>query len=98
MGNTAVAVLHYDMSGEIAKASPRMAQAMREMPGSDKPLDFGFGRVIAWDHADGYQVCVVHGNTGWRVGSDNDVPDDVLRAVADKLKMRGWKVSPPKLK
>lgn len=51
MGNTAVAVLHYDMSGEIANASPRMARAMRDMPGSERPIDFGFGAVISWDHA-----------------------------------------------
>jgi hypothetical protein len=98
MGNTAVAVLHYDKSGEIANASPRMARAMRDMPGSERPIDFGFGAVISWDHASGYQVCVIHGNTGWRVTYESDVPDDVLQAVADRLKMRGWKCTPPKSK
>lgn len=96
MGNTAVAVLHYDMSGEIADVSPRMARAMRDMPGSERPIEFGFGQVIAWDHASGYQVCVIHGNTGWRLGFGRDAPDDVVQAVANALKMMGWKVSPPK--
>jgi hypothetical protein len=95
MGNTAVAVLHFDMHDQIELASPRMAQAMVDMPGSDKPKDFGFGRVISWDHSSGYQVCVIQGNTGWRVSFDNDLPYSVLKAITDVLEMRGYRVTPP---
>lgn len=96
MGNTAVAVLHYDCSSEIKRADERMARAMLDMPGSDTPIDFHFGKIISWDHASGYQVCVIHGNTGWRLGFDNDPPLSVQQAVAEALKRYGWKVSPPK--
>jgi hypothetical protein len=96
MGNSAVAVLHYDLHDEIKKISPRLAAAMRDFPGADGPIDFGLGRVISWDHADGYQVVVVHGNTGWRLYSQAAVPDDVEQSVANALKLRGWKCTPPK--
>lgn len=97
MGNTAVAVLHYDFSKEIKDMSPSMWEAMRDMPGKTKPNDFHFGSVIAWGHASGYQVCVVHGNTGWRVGMDeNPPPDNVLVAVAAALRAHGWRVEKPK--
>jgi hypothetical protein len=98
MGNSAVAVLHYDMLHEIERASKRMADAMLAMPGSEKPQRFGFGSIVSWDHADGYQVCVIHGNTGWRIGPDNDVPEDVLKAAVDMLKWRGYKITPPQKK
>lgn len=97
MGNSAVAVLHYDMSGEITRALPRAAEAMRAMPGSREPQDFGVGRVVSWDHAAGYQVVVVHANTGWRVGNDeHPPPDDVLLAVSNALRAHGWRVEKPK--
>jgi len=97
VGNTAVAVLHYDHSSEIARALPRAANAMRSMPGADKPQDFGCGAVVSWDHAHGYQVVVVHGNTGWRVGAEeNPPPDDVLIACANALRAHGWRVDKPK--
>lgn len=97
MGNSAVAVLHYDMFGEIKSAAPRMAAAMRDMPGSDRPKDFGFGQIVSWDHASGYQVVVVHGNTGWRVGMDEYAPpDEVLSAVSNALRAHGWRVDKPK--
>ena len=32
-----------------------------------------YGQIISQDHADGYQVVVVHGNTGWRLDeAEND--------------------------
>lgn len=97
MGNTAVAVLHFDMHGEIKKALPRAAQAMLAMPGSDRPQDFGCGAVVSWDHSSGYQVCVIHGNTGWRVGVDeNPPPQDVLQAVANALRAHGYRVDQPR--
>lgn len=96
MGNTAVAVLHYDMHDEIERASKRMARAMIDMPGSPKPQDFGFGRIISWDHSSGHQVCVVYGNTGWRIGFESSAPDHVVESVANALRHHGWKCTPPK--
>ena len=96
MGNTAVAALHYDMTSEIEKADKRMAQAMRDMPSSDKPKDFYFGKIISWGHSSSYQVCVIHGNTGWRIGFECEAPEDVLKSVADALSYHGWKCTPPK--
>lgn len=95
MGNSAVVVLHYDCFDEIEKHSKRLADAMRRFPSSHKPEDFGFGRVIAWDHSSGAQVCVVYGNTGWRIGMDNDVPERAINAIVDILKWRGYKVKSP---
>jgi hypothetical protein len=96
MGNTAVAVLHYDCFEEVKASSERMAYAMREMPGSKRPQDFGFGSIISWDHSSGHQVCVVYGNTGWRIGFECEAPDDALKAVAEALREHGWKCTPPK--
>lgn len=96
MGNTAVAALHYDMTSEIERADKRMARAMRDMPGSEKPQDFYFGKVISWGHASSYQVCVIHGNTGWRIGFECEAPEDVLESVAAALRHHGWKCTPPK--
>lgn len=97
MGNSAVAILHYDMHGEIKRSLPRAAEAMRAMPGSVMPQDFGVGAVVSWDHANEYQVVVVHANTGWRIGiDDNPPPDDVLLAVSNALRAHGWRVEKPK--
>ena len=97
MGNTAVAVLHYDHSAEIREVSPRIGRAMSDMPGSDKPRDFGFGSVVSWDHSSGHQVVVVNANTGWRVGMDErPPPDHVLQAVANALRAHGWRVEKPR--
>lgn len=98
MGNTAVAVLHYDMHDDIEKAAPRMGEAMLSMPGRERPADFGFGQIISWDHSSGPQVCVVYGNTGWRVSLDNEVPQRVLDEIVDILKWRGYKITAPKEK
>ena len=97
MGNSAVAVLHYDCSAEIKEVMPRLWEAMRDFPGKSLPNEFGVGRVISWDHASGYQVCVIHGNTGWRVGIvENQPPIDVLKACANALRAHGYRVTEPK--
>lgn len=97
MGNSAVAVLHYDCHDEITKAIPRLGEAMLNMPGSPQPQDFGSGRIISWDHSSGYQVCVIHGNTGWRIDDlECKVPEEVLRVAAEALRRRGYSVHPPK--
>jgi|WetSurMetagenome_2_1015567.scaffolds.fasta_scaffold388486_2 hypothetical protein len=95
MGNSAVAVLHFDMYDEIRKISPRTADAMLSISAGNDANDFGFGRIVSWDHANGYQVCVIHGNTGWAVRSYSTLPPDVEKAVAEALKSRGWKCTPP---
>jgi hypothetical protein len=98
MGNSAVAVLHYDHMPLIRDQSERLANAMLSMPGSRQPIDFGVGRVVSWDHASGYQVVVVAKNTGWRVGIDEQPPpDDVLQACANALRAHGWSVKKPKI-
>lgn len=96
MGNTAVAVLHYDEHDRIEKADKRMGLAMLRMPGSKKPQDFGFGSIISWDHSSGHQVCVIYGNTGWRIGFECEAPEDILKSVAEALKYHGWKCTPPR--
>lgn len=100
MGNTAVAVLHFDMWHETNKIDPRLGEAMIAIAeGKDRrrgDTDFGRGRVISWDHADGYQVCVVHGNTGWRLTHDREFPDACMKAIISQLEWRGYKVIPPK--
>ena len=105
MGNTAVAVLHYDHMGEINWGCPPIYEAMRDFPGgSGRELRgyFGFGNVISWDGSGGYQVTVVHGNTGWRLGllskAEPVPPDDVLEACAEALRRHGWKVERPEPK
>jgi hypothetical protein len=102
MGNNVVAVLYTDMIPEMERpdAGKRLANGVLSFINGREDLKgwFGFGQVFSWDHSSGYQVCVVGRNAGYRVGFDNDVPDDVLRAVADVLKMREWKVTAPKSK
>lgn len=94
MGNSAAAVLHFDCASEIKKAIPDLWVAMRDMPGAKRPNNFSVGAVVSWDHASGYQVCVIHGNTGWRVGvSDNEPPADVLEAVSNALRAHGYRVT-----
>jgi hypothetical protein len=95
MGNSAVAVIHFDLLDEIEKISPRMSDAMLRTSGDNAVHDFGFGRVISWDHSSGYQVCVIHGNTGWRILPECHVPVDAEKAVAAALTRLGWKCTPP---
>lgn len=47
-------------------------------------------QVISQAHADGYQIVVAHGNTGWEITSDPEdgVPDSVVKAVEWRLKQR----------
>lgn len=94
MGLSSVAVLHHDMHDQFA---PNIRRAMREVNGANQNVDFGCGRIVSWDHANGYQVVVVHGNGGWRIGSDESPPPpDYLRAVAAALRAHGYRVTAPK--
>ena len=97
MSTIATTVLYYDHSSEIKKQSPRMWEAMREFASGEPALLkgwFGFGQIVAWDHSGGYQVCVIHGNTGWRLGNeDKPPPQYVLDSVATALRRHGYKVT-----
>ena len=44
-----------------------------------------YGEVISQDHANGYQVVIVHGNTGWRL-DDPNLPEECLKALEQQLK------------
>lgn len=100
MGNNVVAVLYTDMMPEMRAqgASQRLHDGVQSLLNGRESLPgyFGFGQAFSWDHSSGYQICVVGRNTGYRICYDNEVPDDALKAVAETLKMRGWKVTPPK--
>lgn len=96
MGNTATAVLHFDMWDQICEAHPRMWEAMSDHANNgERTSNFGFGQVISWDHSSGYQVCVVHGNTGWRLGFECEAPKDVLEAAAAALRHHGYVIKGP---
>ena len=96
MGNNTVAVLYNDMHRELAEAMPRLGWAMRHFgfggrSRAKEEAHFGCGQIISCDHASGYQVVVVHGNTGWRVGADEEIRPDVIRALCDAIDRSGWK-------
>jgi len=87
MGNNTVAVLYNDMHRELAEAMPRLGWAMRHFgfggrSRAKEEAHFGCGQIISCDHASGYQVVVVHGNTGWRVGADEEIRPDVIFHLA----------------
>jgi hypothetical protein len=44
-----------------------------------------YGEVISCDHANGHQVVIVHGNTGWRL-DDPALPEECLKALERQLK------------
>ena len=100
MGNNVVAVLYTDMMQEMQapEAGKRLHDGVRSLLNGREPLMgyMGFGNAFSWDHSSGFQVCVVGKNSGWRVGYDNDIPPDVLNAVVQVLKDRGYRVSKPK--
>lgn len=105
MGYNCVAVLLNDFSHEIATADDfgkRLALQMNNWSSIDgnQSTNGGAARIISRDHADGYQVVVVHGNTGWRV--DNALYDQyftgdyawqAFAAMADCLERNGYRVT-----
>lgn len=99
MGLNSVAVLFNDFCGEIANSGrlgQRISFAMQEWNPVERKGFFGAGRVISRDHSDGYQVVIVHGNTGQVVQDANDLPDMPLRQMAECLIRHGWTARPPK--
>lgn len=98
MGFNTVAVLLNDHTADFEKDGPlgkRVAYAMNAW--SPVTLDgwFGAGRVISRDHADGYQLVVVHGNTGQMLSEANDLPWLTLSQLAECLNKHGWRAKPP---
>lgn len=102
MGWNTVAVIMNDATGDIAADAgfgSRLAKAMRIM-GNGKRVDVAAhgersihcnaATIVSHDHADGHQIVVAHGNTGYRITGDpsDGVPDEVVRYVETILKRR----------
>lgn len=107
MGLNCVAILLNDCCGEIERnggtVGPRMSRAMQDYAASADSRHDGYfhvGKVISRDHADGYQVTVVHGNTGQHITEAANLPPYVLSQLADCLTRHGWNVTsgPKKLR
>jgi len=102
MGNNVVAVLYTDMLKEMESPSAgrRLHEGVLSLLNNREPLKgyMGFGNAFSWDHSSAYQVCVVGRNSGWRVGYNTEVPPEVLDAIVQALKNRGYKVASPKAK
>lgn len=110
MGYNCVAVLLNDFSHEIATAEDfgqRLAFRMVNWSPLDgnRSINSGAARIVSRDNADGYQVVVVHGNTGWRV--DNPLYDQnfngihawqAFKAMADCLERNGYRVTKRRIK
>ena len=61
-----------------------------------RAVSASYGSVISQDHADGYQVVVVHGNRGWRV--DDAEKDEYLgwsafNQMRECLERNGFRVT-----
>lgn len=72
MGQNTVAVLLNDFTHEIAKSGDFGKRLAFEMGNwsrieGNRSIGQSGARIISRDHADGYQVVVVHANFGWRV-------------------------------
>lgn len=103
MGFNSVAVLLNDHMLQIAESGAlgkRMADAVRDYSSVRGRHNFGSGMIISQDHADGYQVTVVHGNFGWRVSdADYDKYFDGIYAwqafnqMKECLERNGYKVT-----
>ena len=60
-----------------------------------------YGEVISQDHADGYQVTVVHGNMGWRIDDsshDKYLGHQAIKSMKDCLERNGFKVTKNRVK
>lgn len=97
--NTVLVVLNDTV--EMGARDPRLGEtilsAVRAWTGRRRRYDLQFfartpnggagsyGEVISQDHADGHQVVIVHGNTGWRL-DDPDLPEECFKALEQQLK------------
>lgn len=96
MGLNCVAVLLNDFCGELKKDDGRLSRRMsHEMCNTivgHTSGYFGAGRIISRDHADGYQVVVVHGNTGCTIDKAENLPTWQQDALAECLRRHGWTI------
>ena len=99
MGYNTVAVLLNDFTGEFRNngehLGKRIAYAMNAWDRVSLDGYFHAGRVISRDHADGYQLVIVHGNTGSILDEALDLPKPVLERLASVLNRHGWRAKPP---
>lgn len=103
MGYNCVAVLLNDFSYKMRDSGGHLGKEIAIAMSSwypDRPEygDFRGGQVISRDHADGYQITVVHGNTGCLIKDAKNLPIWSQEELADCLKRYGWTVKPPKKK
>lgn len=101
MGYNTVAVLLNDNLARGAKdptLGERILSASRNWSVRDRGGDLSFasyGSIISQDHADGYQVCIVHGNMGWCADDaeyDKYLGWQALDAMKDCLERNGYRV------
>lgn len=102
MGWNSVAMILNDRLGDLAAdphAGEMIATAVRGINSNRRgDNNFRYGQVISHDHADGYQVVVVHGNTGWRL-RDSDPNGwsklgwQALDQMAEALTKHGYRVT-----
>jgi hypothetical protein len=98
MGFNTVAVLMNDSAHEIGESGAfgnALARAM--IQGERGPIPCGV--VASCGHADGFQVVVAHGNTGWRVNEErydrlyqDRLGWQALEAMAQCLERNGYRV------
>ena len=94
MGLNCVAVLLNDKCHDFERHGEaignRISYAMQNWNSITNDGYFNAGRVISRDHADGYQITVVHGNTGCHISDAEGLPLYALEQLADCLKRHGW--------
>lgn len=106
MGYNTVAVIYNDFTGEYKtqgeRIGKRIAAAMRDYHDEDRSRrNFGAGVVISQDHADGEQVTITHGNTGWTAeeatpGTYTELTWRGLDQMQRCLERHGYKVTKPR--
>lgn len=101
MGYNTVAVILNDRLGDLERDSgsgAEIARAARSWTARDccpGIENFRYGGIISQDHADGFQVTVVHGNCGWRIDRseyDKYLGISALRQMKECLERNGYRV------
>ncbi len=99
MGLNCVAVLLNDWCHDLEKdggaIGVRLSRAMQDWSPGELPAFFRVGSIISRDHADGYQITVVHGNTGRPIYACGDLPRNAQDQLAKCLRRHGWTARAP---